>query len=153
MIRLWHRLGTTLFRSGEHFYNFQGLRAYKQKFDPEWKPRYLACPGGLALPGVLLEVRLPWPRLERIQVRLRRGLTRMPLPGSRERLCRPQCHPLTPARACAAHHAGVCAHAAALALRPVAAAQLFPGGACARLQACMLGAAIVLTPTHWRPHP
>ncbi len=53
---LWHRLGTTLFRNGEHFYNFQGLRAYKQKFDPEWKPRYLACPGGLALPGVLLDV-------------------------------------------------------------------------------------------------
>jgi phosphatidylglycerol lysyltransferase len=53
---LWHRLGTTLFRSGEHFYNFQGLRAYKQKFDPEWKPRYLACPGGLALPGVLIDV-------------------------------------------------------------------------------------------------
>ncbi|MBX3608742.1 MAG: bifunctional lysylphosphatidylglycerol flippase/synthetase MprF [Hydrogenophaga sp.] len=53
---LWHRLGTTLYRSGEHFYNFQGLRAYKQKFDPEWQPRYLACPGGLALPGVLLDV-------------------------------------------------------------------------------------------------
>lgn len=53
---LWHRLGTTLFRNGEHFYNFQGLRAYKQKFDPEWKPRYLAGPGGLALPGVLLDV-------------------------------------------------------------------------------------------------
>ena len=53
---LWHRVGTALFRNGEHFYNFQGLRAYKQKFDPEWQPRYLACPGGLALPGVLLDV-------------------------------------------------------------------------------------------------
>ncbi len=53
---LWHRLGTALFRNGEHFYNFQGLRAYKQKFDPDWKPRYLACPGGLALPGMLLDV-------------------------------------------------------------------------------------------------
>lgn len=53
---LWHRLGTVLFRNSEHFYNFQGLRAYKQKFDPEWRPRYLACPGGLMLPGVLVDV-------------------------------------------------------------------------------------------------
>ena len=40
----------------EHFYNFEGLRDYKQKFDPVWEPRYLACPGGLALPQVLLNV-------------------------------------------------------------------------------------------------
>ena len=33
-------------RLGEHFYNFQGLRQYKEKFDPVWEPRYLACPGG-----------------------------------------------------------------------------------------------------------
>jgi phosphatidylglycerol lysyltransferase len=45
-----------LFRLGEHFYNFQGLRAYKQKFDPAWEPRYLAGPGGFALPRVLTHV-------------------------------------------------------------------------------------------------
>ena len=50
---LWHRLGSLVFRHGEHFYNFQGLRRYKAKFEPEWKPVYLACPGGLALPRVL----------------------------------------------------------------------------------------------------
>jgi len=50
---LWARLGAALFRYGEHFYNFQGLRAYKAKFDPRWEPRYLASPGGLALPRVL----------------------------------------------------------------------------------------------------
>ena len=50
---LWARLGATVFRYGEHFYNFQGLRAYKSKFDPLWEPRYLASPGGLALPRVL----------------------------------------------------------------------------------------------------
>ena len=47
------RLGTFLYRHGEHFYNFQGLRAYKEKFNPVWEPRYLAAPGGLALPRVI----------------------------------------------------------------------------------------------------
>jgi len=45
----WHRAGSFVFRHGEHFYNFQGLRQYKEKFDPLWKPKYLACPGGVAL--------------------------------------------------------------------------------------------------------
>ena len=53
---LWHRLGTFLFRHGEHFYNFQGLRQYKEKFHPVWTPRYLAAPGGLALPRVLANI-------------------------------------------------------------------------------------------------
>jgi len=38
---------------GEDFYNFQGLRRYKDKFDPVWQPKYLACPGGLVLPRIL----------------------------------------------------------------------------------------------------
>ena len=50
------RLGAFLFRHGEHFYNFQGLREYKEKFDPVWEPRYLASPGGLALPRILANV-------------------------------------------------------------------------------------------------
>jgi phosphatidylglycerol lysyltransferase len=50
---LWNRLGAILFRHGEHFYNFQGLRAFKDKFAPAWEPRYLASPGLLALPLVL----------------------------------------------------------------------------------------------------
>jgi phosphatidylglycerol lysyltransferase len=53
---LWHRLGTILFRHGEHFYNFEGLRSYKEKFEPVWEPRYLACPGGLATAQALLDV-------------------------------------------------------------------------------------------------
>ncbi len=53
---LWTRAGSMLFRHGEHFYNFRGLRAYKEKFDPAWEPRYLASPGGLALPRVLANV-------------------------------------------------------------------------------------------------
>jgi phosphatidylglycerol lysyltransferase len=53
---LWHRLGALVFRHGEHFYNFQGLRQYKEKFDPEWEPKYLAFPGGLALPRILSNI-------------------------------------------------------------------------------------------------
>lgn len=53
---LWTRLGSFVYRHGEKLYNFQGLRAYKQKFDPTWEPRYLAYPGGLALPRILADV-------------------------------------------------------------------------------------------------
>lgn len=53
---LWHRLGTLIFQHGEHFYNFEGLRAYKNKFAPVWRPKYLAAPSGLSLPAVLLDV-------------------------------------------------------------------------------------------------
>ena len=53
---LWSRLGALVYRHGEHFYNFQGLRAYKDKYDPVWEPRYLACPGGLAFPLVLADI-------------------------------------------------------------------------------------------------
>ncbi|MCP4240068.1 MAG: bifunctional lysylphosphatidylglycerol flippase/synthetase MprF [bacterium] len=53
---LWNRMGSLLYEHGEHFYNFQGLRQYKAKFDPEWEPRYLASPGGFTLPRVLTQV-------------------------------------------------------------------------------------------------
>lgn len=52
----WHRVGNFVFRYGEHFYNFDGLRRYKAKFNPQWESRYLASPGGLALPRVLLDI-------------------------------------------------------------------------------------------------
>ncbi len=53
---LWSKAGALVFRLGEHFYNFQGLRRYKEKFDPQWQPKYLACRGGLALPRVLTNI-------------------------------------------------------------------------------------------------
>jgi phosphatidylglycerol lysyltransferase len=53
---LWSRLGRIVYRRGEVFYNFQGLRAFKEKFHPAWEPRYLAYPGGLSLPGVMADV-------------------------------------------------------------------------------------------------
>ena len=53
---LWSKVGLALSRHGEPFYNFGGLRRYKEKFGPVWTPSYLASPGGLALPRVLLDV-------------------------------------------------------------------------------------------------
>jgi phosphatidylglycerol lysyltransferase len=50
---LWNRVGALAYRFGEDYYNFQGLRQYKEKFDPVWEPTYLASPGGLALPRIL----------------------------------------------------------------------------------------------------
>lgn len=36
------KLANLLFQHGENWYNFQGLRLYKEKFGPEWVPRYMA---------------------------------------------------------------------------------------------------------------
>jgi phosphatidylglycerol lysyltransferase len=47
------RLGAFLYRFGEHFYNFKGLRQYKEKFNPVWHSKYLASPGGIYLPLIL----------------------------------------------------------------------------------------------------
>jgi phosphatidylglycerol lysyltransferase len=53
---LWHKLGHLIFQHGEAFYNFEGLRHYKEKFKPQWRPRYIACPDGmLGLPRALLD--------------------------------------------------------------------------------------------------
>jgi len=53
-----NRIGGFVYEHGEQFYHFEGLRAFKQKFDPEWSPNYLASPGGLAAPRILYEVNI-----------------------------------------------------------------------------------------------
>jgi phosphatidylglycerol lysyltransferase len=53
---LWHRVGALFYEHGERFYNFRGVRNFKEKFDPVWEPRYLASPGGLALPRILASI-------------------------------------------------------------------------------------------------
>jgi phosphatidylglycerol lysyltransferase len=52
----WHKIGRMVTRYGEMFYSFEGLRKFKQKFDPVWRPRYLAAGDGLAMAGALLDV-------------------------------------------------------------------------------------------------
>jgi phosphatidylglycerol lysyltransferase len=53
---LWNRFGAMVFGRGERFYNFRGLQRYKGKFDPQWEPRYMAVPRGIALPVILTNV-------------------------------------------------------------------------------------------------
>lgn len=53
---LWHKIGTTIFDLGDHFYNFEGLYEYKAKFSPTWQPRYLAAPAGISVPFILMTV-------------------------------------------------------------------------------------------------
>ena len=52
---VWHRVGAALFTHGEHFYNFQGLRGFKEKFLPQWSGVYLATVGALSLPKALVD--------------------------------------------------------------------------------------------------
>lgn len=42
--RVWDRFGALIFRHGGSFYKFEGLRAFKNKFAPDWQPHYLATP-------------------------------------------------------------------------------------------------------------
>jgi phosphatidylglycerol lysyltransferase len=50
------RLLKLVYQFGDRFYNYQGLRNYKEKFRPEWRGMYLAYPRGHALTPVLFDV-------------------------------------------------------------------------------------------------
>lgn len=41
----WPKIASMIYQLGGDIYNFQGLRAYKDKFKPRWEPRYMAVPG------------------------------------------------------------------------------------------------------------
>ena len=53
---LWSRIGGLIYDKGEAFYNFNGLRAWKCKFQPVWQPRYLAISKAWDLPAAILDV-------------------------------------------------------------------------------------------------
>ncbi|HVC21088.1 MAG TPA: bifunctional lysylphosphatidylglycerol flippase/synthetase MprF [Vicinamibacterales bacterium] len=85
------RLASLLFQHGENWYNFQGLRFYKQKFDPEWVPRYLAYQNTWEWPAVMTNVsaliaggwaRIMVPRKGRPDAGARDLAARRPLRGS-----------------------------------------------------------------------
>jgi len=52
----WNHLGVALYGRGERFYNFQGVRAFKEWFHPQWEPKYLANPGGAIRPLVVANI-------------------------------------------------------------------------------------------------
>ncbi|HLZ65291.1 MAG TPA: bifunctional lysylphosphatidylglycerol flippase/synthetase MprF [Aliidongia sp.] len=43
----WHRIAGLVWEHGGRVYNFQGLRTFKNKFHPDWEPRYLAASGAI----------------------------------------------------------------------------------------------------------
>jgi len=53
---LWQKLGALIYLRGGAFYNFQGLRDFKEKFHPEWEPHYLAVPSAWHLPAALADI-------------------------------------------------------------------------------------------------
>ena len=55
---LMTRVGRLLFERGEDLYNFQGVRRYKDKYDPMWSPRYIAAANKLAISIALADVSL-----------------------------------------------------------------------------------------------
>lgn len=50
------KLAHLVFKRGSRGYGFEGLRRYKEKFDPEWEPRYVAYPATLSLPILMLDL-------------------------------------------------------------------------------------------------
>ncbi len=53
---LWNQLGTTIYGYGERFYNFQGVRDFKEWFHPVWEPKYLVSAGGAARPVIIANI-------------------------------------------------------------------------------------------------
>ena len=52
----WQRVARLVFEHGDRFYNFRGLRSFKDKFEPVWEARFLAAPRGLATAFILADV-------------------------------------------------------------------------------------------------
>ena len=52
------RVGALLFEEGGALYGFQSLRAFKSKFAPAWRPRFIAAPVSTPLALALLDVAL-----------------------------------------------------------------------------------------------
>lgn len=53
---VWARIGGLIYRHGDAFYSFEGLRAYKDKFAPQWTPRFIAGPRGIGLARSLIDL-------------------------------------------------------------------------------------------------
>lgn len=52
----WQQLSLAVREVGERYYNFKGLRDFKEWFYPEWEPRYLVSPGGPKRPVVMANI-------------------------------------------------------------------------------------------------
>ncbi|MEO7103616.1 MAG: bifunctional lysylphosphatidylglycerol flippase/synthetase MprF [Gemmatimonadaceae bacterium] len=52
----WNQLAVTMRGYGERFYNFQGIREFKQWFHPVWEPLFLVSHGGAKRPVILANI-------------------------------------------------------------------------------------------------
>ena len=86
----WHRLARFIWSHGHRFYNFQGLHAFKDKFDPVWEPRYLAASGAFG----------PYLALADIAVLVGGGMRQRLAPP--ERAIKPRRHPVSAGILCLA---------------------------------------------------
>jgi phosphatidylglycerol lysyltransferase len=53
---LWNQVAVAVRGVGERYYNFQGLRDFKEWFYPEWEPTYLVSPGGSRRPIIMANI-------------------------------------------------------------------------------------------------
>lgn len=53
---LWNKFGAFIFKNGGNFYNFLGLKNFKNKFNPVWVPKYIALSGNFTLPSTLNDI-------------------------------------------------------------------------------------------------
>lgn len=53
--RAGEKVARLAFEYGNRFYNYKGLRSFKEKFHPEWRGAYLAYPVLTPLPGLLMD--------------------------------------------------------------------------------------------------
>jgi phosphatidylglycerol lysyltransferase len=53
---LWNKMGLAVRGMGERYYNFKGIREFKDWFYPEWEPTYLVSPGGTRRPVIMANI-------------------------------------------------------------------------------------------------
>jgi len=53
--RAGERVARLAYEYGNRFYNYKGLRSFKEKFNPEWRSAYLAYPVLTPLPMLLID--------------------------------------------------------------------------------------------------
>ncbi len=52
----WNQMSLAVRGVGERYYNFKGLREFKDWFYPEWEPTYLVSPGGSRRPIIMANI-------------------------------------------------------------------------------------------------
>lgn len=53
---LWDGLNASFFKFGEHFKDMKEIRLFKERFHPEWSPRFLVYPPSFELPHILSDI-------------------------------------------------------------------------------------------------